>query len=63
MKYLKLIFKILAVVTVLGLLILAVLLITQKKSKSESVAEEPATEWLFLDNFQILLGKYTSLSG
>ncbi|HPD25288.1 MAG TPA: hypothetical protein P5028_00410 [Candidatus Marinimicrobia bacterium] len=44
MKYLKLIFKILAVVTVLGLLILAVLLIIQKKSKSESVAEEPATE-------------------
>ena len=44
MKYVKLIFKILGVITVIGLIILAVLLIIQKKSNAEPNVEEPATE-------------------
>ncbi|HPC36002.1 MAG TPA: hypothetical protein P5268_09680 [Candidatus Marinimicrobia bacterium] len=44
MKYLKLIFKILGIVTIIGLLFLAILLIIQKKSKAEPSVEEPATE-------------------
>jgi len=44
MKYLKIIFKILAAVIAIGLVALAVLTIIQKKGKGEPATVEPETE-------------------
>jgi hypothetical protein len=44
MKYLKIVFKILAAVIVIGLIAVAVMAIIQKKGKSEPETTAPETE-------------------